>query len=871
MQFATLAANSEWFSFRLDGVRELLDPLAVYAFTGIEEANKPYEFTVELLSRNNNLDLTQMLGKTALLTVRDRSGGQRFVHGVIRQMEQLHTANAFTHYRAELVPRLYFLGQTHEQRIYQHQSVEQIIDSVLRRHGFSVESFAFQLREKYEEREYCVQYESDLHFLDRLCEEEGWTYSFEHSDSGHRLIFTDAESGPSISGESLVRFYAESGTLADSAVISRLNLRHRINSNKVTYREWNFTRPNTDLQVKENAPEWEDAPTPSSMSLETYMFPHLYQQASKGERYAKIQLLRQLAFREWAECTSDIARFLPGHTFILHSHPRLDANRKWWVHSVRHEGKQPMALEHEAPDDRGLEYTSTVVILPDTTRFVPELLHKKVRVEGLQSAIVTGPPGEEIFVDQYGRVKVQFHWDRLGRHDENTTCWVRVADTWAGTQFGFIQLPRIGQEVMVEFMEGDPDRPVITGRTYNANNMPPWELPQQRSLSGIQSREIKGAQRNQLLFDDTSGQVQAQLASDYGTTQLNLGYITRVNHREGRRDFRGEGFELRTDRWGVMRASRGMYISTYPRGGAEQNQKAMSEAIRDLEVAVRQHKDTAELAEVSHARDYTDGVQSIVDSLRLQYEDVKGDGSEHSELQQPHLVMASPAGIAMTTPESTHIHSGEHVAITSEQQTTLSSAKSFLVSAKEMVGIFACKLGMRLMAAKGKVEIEAQSDEMTIIADKDMKMFSAHGKVHVSSPKEIFLTAGGSYIRINENGIEQGTNGEWKVHAANQNMDGPRSESWLNREWKEGIAPANARVVVRDELGKVLAVERYATGESGLLDPESTGHALHLINTPDQENESLVHVEQDENKRVIAVFGSTVNLTADRKRDIEGE
>jgi type VI secretion system secreted protein VgrG len=771
-----LAANRTWFDFRVDREISGAGDLSVYAFSGTETVSLPYEFEIELVSRNSNLDLTRFLGAEALLTIEDRSGKKRLAHGVIRRMDQLHTANAFTHYRCELVPRLWFLSRTQDHRIYQHQSVTQIIDDILRRHRFYTENYAFKLREEYPKRPYCVQYgESDLHFLSRICEEEGIYFYFEHTENSHCLCFSDAEGGPSIPGEHLLRFYPGSGNPADTAVVSRLSLRHRINSDAATYREWNFTTPSVDLTGQDKESEWDKAPTPMSMQLETYQFPHLYQTRDEGSRYTGIQLRRQLTYRQWIDCESDVSRHTPGFTFILHEHPRSDVNRGWWIVSVEHAGKQPTVLEHESPDGRGLEYKAKVTAIPDDVRFVPKLQHKKVRVDGLQSAIVTGPAGEEVYCDEYGRVKVQFHWDRLGNHDEKTTCWVRVADSWAGMNFGFIQAPRIGQEVMVEFMEGDPDRPVITGRVYNAHLMPPWKLPSQKTLSGIQSREFKAGRRNQLVLDDTQDQIQTQLSSDHGLSQLNLGYITRVNHIEGRKDFRGEGFELRTDNWGSVRAAKGMYIGTDTRSGAERHHKDISEAVGNIQGAVNQHEETAKLAEVHKAQDHEADVSVTSRSLHHQSDQIRGSGKPHEELAAPHLLLSSPAGIALTTPASTHAHTDENTAVSAGRHVSISAGRSFLVSALDKVSLFAHKLGMRLFAARGKVEIQAQSDGMDIIAEKVLQIISAQESVRIFSPKEILLTAGGSYVSIGENGIEEGTPGNWKVYAADRQMGGPKS------------------------------------------------------------------------------------------------
>jgi len=775
MAFSSLLANRSWFNFRVNTSEPGFDSLGVYAFSGVERVNVPYEFAIEVVSKSSNLNLTDALGKECLLTIADKSKGTRPVHGIIRQMEQLHTANVYTHYLIHATPRLYFLSQTQDHRIYQFKTVPQIIEIVLGKHRFTGDSYDFRLREEYEEREYCVQYgESDLHFIDRLCEEEAIYYWHEHSENGHCLCFSDAEGGPLISGESNLRFYPGSGQPEDTTVVSRLKLRHRINSDKSVYREWNFRAPSIDLTGSEYESEAEKAPVPRAMELETYQFPHLYQERDEGDRYTKLQLARQLVFRQWIECETDVSRHLPGFTFTLNSHPRNDVNRGWWTIEVRQEGKQPEVLEHEAPDERGLEYKAVVTAIPDDTRFIPEINHKKVRIEGVQSAIVTGLSGEEIFPDEYGRVRVQFHWDRLGKHDEHTTCWVRVADCWAGENFGFIQIPRIGQEVLVEFMEGDPDRPVVTGRVYNKALMPPWELPGQKALSGIQSREIRGGRRNQLVLDDTTGQIQTQLSSDHGLSQLNLGYVTRLKHVQGRNDFRGEGFELRTDNWGAIRAAQGLYIGTDSRSSAQSYHKDMSELVGNLQQGEKQHSGRTDLA-VKHNAHEADDQGNLSQVLKKQNQQVRGSGQPNKELETPHIVLSSPAGIAASTPGPMHLYAGDNLAFTADEHVSLTSGKSILAAALEKIRLFAYRSGIKIFAAKSKVEIQAQSDNVEIIADKVLRLISAKEKIEIAAAKEILLVADGSYIKINKSGIEHGTPGKFEVYAATHSYLGPKS------------------------------------------------------------------------------------------------
>ena len=511
----TPAANASWFNFTAQS-----GDFGVYAFSGFEEACKPYEFGIELVSRSANVDLTALLGTPACLSIADRSGGERLVHGLIREMEQLHTANRFTHYRCSLVPRLWFLGQIRDHRIFQNLSVVEIIQQILKEQGFTGDAASFKLCYAYEPREYCVQYgETDLHFITRLCEEEGIYFYFEHKADAHCLCFCDREGGPKIPGQSDLRFFPGSGQRSDTAVINRLTLHEQVNSNAAAYREWNFRKPRLDLEVRDKEEDKQAAPAPPGMLLEQYTYPHLYQLRQPGERYVKLRMLRQLTFRQWIECSSDVARFLPSYTFSMHDHPREALNAGWWVVSVRHEGQQPGVLEHEAPDGRGLHYASRVTAIPEMTRFIPALEHPKNRIIGEQSAIVTGPEGEEIYPDEYGRVKVQFHWDREGQHNENTTCWIRVSQGWAGSKYGIMAIPRIGHEVVVSFLEGDPDRPLITGRVYHELNMPPYELPAHKTRTVFKSMSTPGKENeergfNELRIEDKKGQEEIYLHAE---------------------------------------------------------------------------------------------------------------------------------------------------------------------------------------------------------------------------------------------------------------------------------------------------------------------------------------------------------------------
>lgn len=510
-----LDANQSRFTFSAASAN-----YAVYAFRGTERVNEPFEFTIHFISENSNLPTASLLGMEGTLTVADRSGKSRFVHGIISQIRQLHTGIRFTHYQCLLVPRLRFLQECVGHRIYQRMDVKQIIDDILTRQKFAPELYELRLSGTYKLREYCTQYgESDYHFLCRLCEEEGIAFFFEHTENRHCLVFTDSAGGPPITGEADIRFYPGSGTVADAPVISRVTHQQRINGDRAAYRDWNAMAPTDNLDVSRSETDRNKAPTPTAMTLETYRYPHIYQERKDGEHYAEIQLARQLVFREWLEGTTDASRMTPGQVFSMHEHPRADLNRQWWLYEVVHQGDQPGVLEEEAPEERGHRYTASFAAIPAQTRFVPEIRHEKRRVVGVQSALVAGPSSEEVHTDKYGRIKVCFFWDRRDLDNETATCWLRVAQGWSGNGFGTLALPRVGSEVLVSFEEGDPDRPIVTGRTYHAKMRLPCDLPASKTVTVLRSSSSPGGEGfNELRIEDKKGEEEIRVHAEKDMT-----------------------------------------------------------------------------------------------------------------------------------------------------------------------------------------------------------------------------------------------------------------------------------------------------------------------------------------------------------------
>jgi type VI secretion system secreted protein VgrG len=359
------------------------------------------------------------------------------------------------------------------------------------------------------------------------------------------------------------------------------------------------------------------------------------------------------------------------------------------------------------------------------------------------------------------------------------SCWVRVSSPWQGNGFGAIYLPRIGQEVSVSYHEGDPDKPYVSDRQVNQFNQPPWELPKNQALSGTLTRDLQGNQSNHLAADDTPGQLQIQMASDHAQSRLVLGYNTRIEAGAGRQQARGEGWELATESWGVARANRGMLITTETRSGAQAPAKDMGETVQRLMQAREQHEELARAAQKHDAQRPGADQSDIARTIETQNDAIRGgvnaNSSQFPEMSRPDMVLASASGIGMTASDSTHIASGEHFAVTAGGHVSVSAGKSVFASVRERFSVFVQELGLKLIAASGKVEIQARSNNVEIIADQVLKLISARKRIEITAAEEILLNARGSYIRINGAGIEHGTPAKWVAYAGSHAMPGPRS------------------------------------------------------------------------------------------------
>ncbi len=492
------AANKTHFTLSLEGVEH---DFKVLEFRGREAISQPYRFDLELVSERPDLDLESLLHCPAFLAFAPDGSG---VHGLVHQAAQGESGKRLTRYRLTLVPQLAYLAHRTNQRVFQHLTVPQIVAQVLEEHGIQADAYRFGLGPVvYPPREYCVQYdETDLHFIQRLCEEEGIHYHFQHGASGHVLVFGDDQTVfPRLAATA---YQQDSGLVADQPVIKRFGLRLETRTSRVTRRDYDFEKPRLTMEAAFHSDFQPD--------LEDYDYPGRFTERARGKHLSQRALERHRHDYELAEGESDQPRLVSGHFLPLTEHPRSDWNQLWLLTEVLHEGKQPQVLEEsvtshvDSGDGFVQGYRNRFSATPWAIPFRPALRHPKPKVLGSQTAVVTGPAGEEIHCDEYGRVKVQFHWDRHGQADDKTSCWLRVSSSWAGDRYGGIAIPRVGMEVLVTFLEGDPDQPLVTGCLYHKEHQVPYDLPANKTRTVFKTLSSPGGGGyNELRIEDRKG------------------------------------------------------------------------------------------------------------------------------------------------------------------------------------------------------------------------------------------------------------------------------------------------------------------------------------------------------------------------------
>ena len=754
-------------------------PLDVLAFTGEEHLSQPYRYTIEFTSSAKDIQPAQMLMQDATFTLNATPNALaslgaalsmtppvmqavRTVHGVIQRFKRLSTSRDESRYEVTLVPRLALLAKSHQHAIYQNLSVPEIVEKILRdRHGFKGQDFLFTLAHTYPKRELVMQYgENDLQFISRLLAEIGIWFRFTADPKLNIDVveFYDDQQHYQFGTSLPLRNPSGMNDVGVESVWG-LTSAHQVVENRVTTRDYNYRQ----------AQSWMDGDVDVTRGDKTtygeaYHYADNYlaagdkngpqSESESGAFYARLRHERYLNQQTLLHGFTTSAALSPGQEL------KVDGDAP----EAFRQGAVIVAISSKARRDQSYEVEFTAIPYSENVCFRPEPSAKPV-MAGTIPARVTSTVVNDTYshIDKDGRYRVSFDFDRDEWQAGCESLWVRQARPYAGDTYGLHAPLLAGTEVAIAFEEGNPDRPYIAYALHDSKH------GDHVTLQNYKRNVLRTPANNKLRLDDERGKEHIKLSTEYGgKTQLNLGHLV-----DSQKQQRGEGFELRTDDWGAIRAGKGIFISADGQPKAGGKVLEMGAAIGQLQQALSLTETLRVAAETAKAElaDLQTQKGLLIDTL--------------TELKQAALLLSSPAGIAQITPKSLQLSAGENVTTTSGKNTDFSVLKKFTVTAGEKVSLFAQKLGMKLFASHGKIEIQAQGDEMMLDALKDLRISSSQGKIVISAKQDILLVgSGGAYIRIGDGVVESGAPDKIIERAAVWQKFSGQSASQMAQKWE---------------------------------------------------------------------------------------
>ncbi|WP_260428186.1 type VI secretion system Vgr family protein [Burkholderia sp. Bp9031] len=643
-----------------------------------------------------------------------------------------------------------------------------------------------------------------------------------------------------------MRYLPPGGQRIDEEHIHTLSVTSRLTPGRVTVTDYDYTRPRANLAATVEDPRptasadgelygWGDYSQPLAGAQGLTGQPNDTER--EAQHFARVQLEARRCAGRRANGRGHLRGLTVGHTFTLTGYPQQAANREYLVVSCALDIEEVAGRTSSAQPYR---VDAQFELLPTNEPFRLERSVHKPILSGPEKAIVVGPAGQEIWTDQYGRVKVQFAWDRQGRqgrHDEHSGIWLRVLSPWQGVDMGATFIPRVGHEVAVSHYYGDPDLPVIIGSAVNAFRQPALDLPHNQALSVLRGKELHGTASGHVAIDDTREQIQTQIASDAGTSMLSLGNLRRITRKKGRADACGKGFDLRTDDWGVVRALKGLFVSTDGQPGGPGHAKDAKEAMGRLTQARELQESLTDLAQQHNTQQRGADQSDVARAIKARNDAIRGNTSagpdDFPELAEADIVLAGPAGISLAAERSAHIASGEDVAVTSGRHVGIAVGRSLFASVSNAFSLFVHKAGMTLVAAAGKVRIEARNDGVDVTAKKTIQITSMTDSIHLHAAEEIVLHAGSTEVRISDQGYVVRTAGEHTIFAGSHQTDeaqvrpirlpvtpdnpGQYAAHFVLLEHDSGFALPNQPYRVTLDNGRVIEGVSNALGETDVV------------------------------------------------------
>ncbi|MEI7290589.1 type VI secretion system Vgr family protein [Paraburkholderia tropica] len=788
---------------------------------GHARMGRDYGFTLDVVSTNENVELKQLIAQPVTLWLQQADQTYLPHHGYVHTARRLGADGGLTSYQLEFASWQHFLRYRSDARIWQDKTADAILTDVFNAHPQARGAFRFAIQHVLPTRSFCVQYESDWNFCQRIMESEGLFSYFEQAADGksHAVVITDnIDALPALNPQS-VNFY-RSGVNSETNALVQWSGTRTLQSVTLTTRTFDYKSPGTVAN-----PKGTSVPThanqgdlPQQAEVYEYTGAYTYGDQSRGDTLSETRMEEWESRSKRFEGAGAVRNLDAGRWFELDGHPVHDTDSqqdrqfavieaRWFIdnnlpvsatqtqtfpHSLQGELAAIKAANASGSDALAVKATDgsagfLLVQIEAQRKAVPyrsPLEHHKPKMT-MQTALVVGPENEEVYTDTQNRIKVHFHWDRLNAGDEAASCWIRVAMSDSGGSYGSVHVPRIGEEVVVSWLDGDCDRPIVTARVYNGDTNPNWHS--NGILSGYKSKEFGGSGYNQMVMDDATGQNRAQLYSTSANSQLQLGHLI-AQSANSRGAYLGSGFDLKSDAFGAVNAGQGLYVSTYAKSATSQ-QLDVSEAKTQLESAQETIDAQSQASEKHQAESLEDGAQALktfasaTQSTQSTQQGASGSASggntagggtgSANAFTEPVMLMASPSGIALSTQDSAHVAAKEQITFVSKQSTHVAAGKSLLASIGEKLSLFAQTAGMKLFAGKGKFEIQAQSDNIEVTAQKTLRLISAASKVELAANEEIFLTSGNAYIRIKGGNIEIHAPGMVDIKGASHSLSGP--------------------------------------------------------------------------------------------------
>ncbi|WP_186137731.1 type VI secretion system Vgr family protein [Burkholderia gladioli] len=817
------------------------DKLVVQRVIGRSTLGRDYGFTLDVVSSDDDIALKRLIAQPVTLWIQQADASYRPIQGHVFTARRLGADGGLTTYQLDVRAWLHMLHFRRDQKIWIDKSADAIVTDIFNTHPEAQGRFRFALSQPLANRSYTRQSETDWNFVHRLFENEGLYGYWEQGADGksHTLVVTDTITSLPELAPKTVNF-ARLATGAETDALTQWSGTRTLQSATLTTRSFDYKNPAAPANPKGTLTPTmgNQGALPDQLEVYEYTGAYTFGDQQHGDRLSRIRM------EEWESRAKRFhgggaARALDaGRRFTLANHPVHDGDPAsqrefatievaWWIENntpVTGAAHFPHSLEAELAQVRAAEggaagqlahadgsvgfFRVEVEAQRSNVPYRSPLEHRKPEMH-METAIVVGPEGEEVYTDELNRIRVQFVWDRVNPADQGASTWVRVVQSDTGGGYGGVHPPRIGEEVLIDHIGGDCDRPLAVARVYNGQATPQWHS--NGILSGYRSKEYAGSGYNQMVLDDATGQNRVQLMSSSANSMLHLGYL--IDQRGNSRGaYLGSGFDLRTDDYGAVRASQGLYVSTHPKGSrsqpldvqeTQQQLVGAESLVESLSEASVQHQ--AESLQDAHdaMRELTDATQNSVSGAGASGGNTAGGGTGNANaFKQPVLVFGSPAGIGLSSQQSAHLAATRHVNLVSGQSTHVVAGKSLIASIGEKLSLFVQNAGMKLFAAKGKVEIQAQDDNVELTAQKTVKILSATDRIELAADQGILLTSGGGYIRIAGGNIEIHTPGKVDVKGASHVFAGPASK---------GYPLPSARP---DQPGQLELLHQYANGSA---------------------------------------------------------